>query len=53
MTNSEFSYICYSTEELCDFIEAVRQQGGEVTDTFAMTNGQGISVKYRMPATTK
>ncbi|NIK13134.1 NTP pyrophosphatase (non-canonical NTP hydrolase) [Alkalibacillus almallahensis] len=50
---SEFSYVCYSTEELCEFIEAVRQQSGEVTETHALSNGQGISVKYRMPATTK
>ena len=38
-----------STAEYSEFIEAVKQQGGHVTDTHATRNNQGLSVQFMLP----
>ena len=41
--------LCMDTAEYVNFIEAVKQQGGYVTDTFAARGGQGLSIQYMLP----
>jgi len=38
-----------NTAEYSEFIEAVKAQGGYITDTYATRNKQGLSVQYMLP----
>ena len=44
------NHLVIDTEEYQQFIEAVKQQGGQVTDAFAARGGVGLSVQYMLPA---
>ncbi|WP_226036740.1 hypothetical protein [Aquibacillus saliphilus] len=50
---NEYNRVVFTTEEYAQFIKAVKQENGEVTNSFTMTNGQGLSVQYRLPAINK
>ena len=46
---TQASRLCMNTTEYKEFIEAVKQQGGYVTETLASRGGQGLSVQYMLP----
>jgi len=46
---TQASRLCMNNKEYQDLIEAVKQQGGYVTETLAARGGQGLSVQYLLP----
>ena len=43
------NHLVMDTEEYKEFIEAVKAQGGYVTETLASRGGQGLTVQYMLP----
>jgi len=46
---TQASRLCMNNKEYSEFSEAVKQQGGYVTETLASRGGQGLSVQFMLP----